>query len=66
MKPGTRVELIAPPAWFRVPAETGRIVRTTRQHKPGAAWHIVKFDADGRTLCVHETRMRVIDNGGPR
>lgn len=66
VKPGTRVELIAPPAYFGVAPETGRIVRTTRQHKPmpGAAWHIVKFDADGRTLCVHETRMRVIDNGG--
>ena len=63
MKPGTRIELIQPRG---IAPETGRIVRTTRQHPPmpGAAWHIVKFDADGRTLCVHETRMRVIDNGG--
>ena len=59
MKPGTRIELIQPRG---IAPETGRIVRTTRQHKPmpGAAWHIVKFDADGRTLCVHETRMRAI------
>ena len=62
MKCGTRVEMIPPPAYFGVPPETGRIVRTTARHRPmpGEGWHIVRFDADGRTLCVHETRMRAI------
>ncbi len=32
--------------------------RTSELPKPGDDWHVVRFNADGARLFVHETRIR--------
>lgn len=68
LRAGTRIELNGTPS-LNVPPEAATIAKWTarsgaiKNHvsPTNGGWHIVKF-ADGGSLCVHETRFRVIDN----
>lgn len=66
LKPGTRIEVNGWDLEWRVTWEAARILKPRPENLPlpGPGWHIVKFDAGG-TLCVHENRFRVVDNGAP-
>jgi hypothetical protein len=65
IKTGTRIEMHGTPAFPGFPGvapERATIARWTKVSGPiKSGWHIVRF-ADGGSLCVHETRFRVIDN----
>lgn len=43
--------------------ETGRIGRAMAESRPmpGPDWRIVRFDSDGRRLCVHVSRLTAIE-----
>ena len=66
LKAGTRIEVSGISLDWQRTWEAAEIARWNekvsgpRDKMPG--WHIVKF-AGGGTLCVHESRFRVVDNG---
>jgi hypothetical protein len=70
LKPGTRIETLGTPAFAGFPGvspEPMKIARPRAENLPlpGPGWHIVQFE-DGGKMCMHESRFRVTDNGGPR
>jgi hypothetical protein len=68
LRTGTRIETIS--IWPGVAPETASICRWTKRNgairnhvsPDNGGWHVVKFDADGGSLLMHESRFRVIDN----
>ena len=63
MKAGTKIEMHGFPAFAGFPGvapEQATIARWTAKNGPRKdGWHIVKFQ-DGGSLCVHESRFRVL------
>ncbi len=44
-------------------SETGAICRPTAASLPlpGPDWFVIKFDADGRKLCIHRSMFNVVN-----
>jgi len=60
LKIGTKVATKATPAFAGFPgvaSETGKVVRARAGESAPDGWALVRFDADGGRLCVHESQL---------